>query len=166
MIRNSFFGSFAGCLLALAFGENQAQAQPLGKPFKIVGAGVGPEGLPLPGQPPRFHWAKGVGTDLGIYYGQGTVQTDTASVLPNGDITGTFGSGSPFVFTAQTETNWPAITAAPTSALRSQGLSRWSRCRGLAKEFTLRSSSPSLCPIYPSAPGSLPASPEAGSCMR
>ncbi len=28
------------------------------------------------------------------------MQTDTANFLPNGDITGTFGSGSPFVFTA------------------------------------------------------------------
>jgi len=99
MIRKPFFVCFAVCVLALALGENQAQAQPLGNPFKILGAGIGPEGLPLPGEPPRPHWAKGIGTDLGIYYGQGTVQTDTASFLPNGDITGTFGSGSPFVFT-------------------------------------------------------------------
>src|SRR5262249_4380782 len=40
-------------LLALACGGAQAQV----KPFKISGAGVGPLGLPLPGQDPRPHWA-------------------------------------------------------------------------------------------------------------
>jgi hypothetical protein len=41
----------------------------------------------------------GVATHLGLHYGEGTVQTDTAVPdLANGRITGEFGSGSPFVF--------------------------------------------------------------------
>lgn len=98
MIRKPFLACFVVYTLLLALGENPAHAQ--GNSFKIVGAGVGPQGLPLPGEPPRSHWAIGIGTDLGIYHGEGTVQTDTANVQPNGDITGQFGSGSPFVFTA------------------------------------------------------------------
>lgn len=78
-----------------------ATAQAQVKPFKIVGAGVGPTGLPLPGDSPRLHWAIGQATHLGRYRGEGTLQTDTAVFdLPNGRITGKFGSGSPFVFTA------------------------------------------------------------------
>lgn len=69
------------------------------KPFSIVGAGVGPSGLPLPGEPPRFHWVVGVATQLGLHYGEGTVQTFSAVPdFANGVINGTFGSGSPFVF--------------------------------------------------------------------
>lgn len=34
----------------------------LAKPFKIRGAGVGPEGLPLPGQDARSHWVEGNAT--------------------------------------------------------------------------------------------------------
>jgi hypothetical protein len=70
------------------------------KPFKIVGAGQGPDGLPLPGQPPRSHWAVGTATHLGHYHGEGTVETDSANFDPStGKIVGEFGSGSPFVFT-------------------------------------------------------------------
>jgi hypothetical protein len=68
------------------------------KPFKIVGEGVGPLGLPLPGQEPRPHWIVGNATHLGKHTGAGTVQTDTAQLNPDGTITGEFGSGSPFVF--------------------------------------------------------------------
>jgi hypothetical protein len=99
MIRRSLLAGFAVCALLLALGQNRVHAQ--GNSFWIKGAGVGPQGLPLPGEPPRPHWAKGIATDLGIYYGQGSVQTNTANFLPNGDITGTFGSGSPFVFTGR-----------------------------------------------------------------
>jgi hypothetical protein len=70
------------------------------KPFKIKGSGIGPTGLPLPGQPPRLHWIIGEATHLGRHYGEGTVQTDSAALDPEtGKIVGEFGSGSPFVFT-------------------------------------------------------------------
>jgi hypothetical protein len=68
------------------------------KPFKIIGAGVGPEGLPLPGQDPRLHWAIGAASYLGPYYGAGTVETISANPPSGGTITGVFGSGSPFIF--------------------------------------------------------------------
>ena len=74
-----------------------AQAQT--KPFQVVGAGVGPEGLPLPGQDPRPHWAVEHATQLGKYYGEGSVETLTADLDPDtGIFTGTFQSGSPFEF--------------------------------------------------------------------
>ena len=44
--------------------------------IKITGAGVGPSGLPLPGQNPRMHWIVGEATHLGHHYGEGTVRTD------------------------------------------------------------------------------------------
>jgi hypothetical protein len=97
MIRNRVLGVFAVCTLALALAPSQAQAQV--KPFKIVGSGIGPEGLPLPGQDPRPHWAVGTATHLGRYYGQGEVQTDTVNFNADGTITGEFGSPVPFVFT-------------------------------------------------------------------
>jgi hypothetical protein len=70
------------------------------EPFKIKGAGVGPFGLPLPGQDPRPHSIVGEATHLGRHTGIGTVQTDTAAFDPaTGKIVGEFGSGSPYVFT-------------------------------------------------------------------
>ena len=70
------------------------------KPFKITGAGVGPFGLPLPGQEARPHWSVGTATHMGQYAGIGTVKTDSAVFDPaTGHITGEFGSGSPYVFT-------------------------------------------------------------------
>jgi hypothetical protein len=83
-------------VLTLVCGSAQAQV----KPFKVSGEGVGPLGLPLPGQDPRPHWAVGEATHLGRYYGEGTLQTDSATFDPEaGKIVGEFGSGSPFVFT-------------------------------------------------------------------
>jgi hypothetical protein len=84
---------------ALVPGSPQTHAQVV-KPFKITGEGVGPLGLPLPGQGPGFHNIIGQATHLGRHYGEGTVETDTAVFDPTtGLITGEFGSGSPFVFT-------------------------------------------------------------------
>lgn len=83
----------------VASGAATAEAQVV-KPFKISGYGVGPTGLPLPGQPPRPHWIDGEATHLGRHHGEGTVRTLTADVdFAAGVITGRFGSGQPFVFT-------------------------------------------------------------------
>jgi hypothetical protein len=98
MIRNQAMAAFAVCTVILALGQNRAEAQHT--PFWIVGHGIGPQGLPLPGQPPRPHTATGFATHFGSYHGAGQVETDTANFLPNGDITGQFGSPVPFVFTA------------------------------------------------------------------
>ena len=87
-------------VLTLACSAAEAQV----KPFKISGEGIGPAGLPLPGQPPRPHWIVGNATHLGRHEGEGSVQTDSAEIHVDPDtgfpthITGEFGSGSPFVF--------------------------------------------------------------------
>jgi hypothetical protein len=94
---------FVPAILSLALataGEAPARAQVV-KPFKITGQGVGPLGLPLPGQPARPHWIVGQATHLGRHSGEGTVQTDSAIIdFEAGEITGEFGGGSPFVFVA------------------------------------------------------------------
>lgn len=95
-----FYPVVAASVLALALGQGQARAQ-VSKAFKVSGAGVAPEGLPLPGQDPRSHWIVGEATHLGRHTGEGAVRTDSAAPdLPNGVITGEFGSATPFVFTA------------------------------------------------------------------
>ena len=95
---NRLVPTAAALLAALALAPAPAGAQVV-KPFKIKGEGVGPLGLPLPGQDPRPHWIVGEATHLGRHDGEGTVRTDTAVVdLAAGVITGEFGSGSPFVF--------------------------------------------------------------------
>src|SRR5262245_35333173 len=91
----------ASLALLLALACQTAAAQE--KPFKISGAGIGPTGLPLPGQEPRSHWIVGVATHMGLHYGEGTVRTDSAVFDPTigtlGGFTGQFGRGPPFVFT-------------------------------------------------------------------
>jgi hypothetical protein len=95
---NRLVPTAAALLAALALAPAPAGAQVV-KPFKITGEGVGPFGLPLPGEKPREHWIVGEATHLGRHYGEGTVQTDSAVGDPAaGVITGEFGSGSPFVF--------------------------------------------------------------------
>jgi len=100
MIRKSRWNTGVSCLGALVavFVLACPPAQAQVKPFKITGEGVAPMGLPLPGQPARPHWIVGNATYLGKHFGEGTVETDSANPLPNGHITGEFGSGSPFVF--------------------------------------------------------------------
>jgi hypothetical protein len=88
----------AAVVAVLTLACHQATAQV--EAFKIVGAGVGPTGLPLPGQPAREHWNDGQATHLGQYFGDGTVSTDSAALDPaTGTIVGEFGGGSPYVFT-------------------------------------------------------------------
>jgi hypothetical protein len=101
MIRSSRCTSVVSSLVmlvvVLVLASPQAHAQVV-KLFKIKGEGVGPLGLPLPGQGPGFHNIIGEATHLGRHYGEGTVETDTAVFDPaTGLITGEFGSGSPFL---------------------------------------------------------------------
>jgi hypothetical protein len=88
----------ATLLATLVIAGNSANAQV--KPFKIVGAGIAPDGIPLPGQDPRSHWSIGNATHLGKYSGLGAVQTDTNNLVfhSDGSITGEFGSAIPFAF--------------------------------------------------------------------
>jgi hypothetical protein len=97
MTRTRIQVLLATLVATLVVACNTANAQV--EPFKIVGAGVGPIGLPLPGQDPRPHWAIGTATHLGKYSGLGALQTDSASFNPdNGHFTGEFGSAIPFTF--------------------------------------------------------------------
>ena len=84
-------------VVVLASSWSHAQVE---KPFKISGEGVGPSGIPLPGDPAEPHWIIGNATHLGKHFGFGEVETEAAdfSDFPE-RITGTFGSGVPFVFT-------------------------------------------------------------------
>jgi hypothetical protein len=99
MTRRTLVLSFIVATFALALAQGRAEAQP--KPFHIAGGGVGPDGLPLPGEAPRPHWSVGKGTGLGNYSGDGYVETETATFNSDGTITGTFGSAGPYVFTAE-----------------------------------------------------------------
>jgi hypothetical protein len=96
MKKTSAFAVLALCVLALASSQRQVQAQTI--PFQIIGGGVGPNGLPLPGQDPREHWSVGLATALGFYEGDGEVQTFTATPQADGTITGLFGSPIPYRF--------------------------------------------------------------------
>jgi len=84
----------ATALLTMSAAEARAQE----KPFKVTGSGVGPLGLPLPGQDPRPHSIVGNATHLGRHDGDGFVQTDSAFPEFDADgnligFTGEFGSG-------------------------------------------------------------------------
>jgi hypothetical protein len=95
--RSCLVGALAALVVSLVVGGATARARE--KPFHIVGAGIGPVGLPLPGQDPQPHWAIGEATHLGKYSGEGSVRTNTATFNPdNGHFTGEFESGEPFVF--------------------------------------------------------------------
>jgi hypothetical protein len=86
------------CTLTLALAQNRAEAQT--EHFVIAGGGIGPNGLPLPGEAPRSHWSVGRGTSLGQYSGNGYVEIETATFNADGTITGQFGSAGPYLFTA------------------------------------------------------------------
>lgn len=102
MVRTAKLPTVVVRLTALAavlfLAASPAQAQV--KPFKVSGAGIAPNGIPLPPElrndPPGFHWAVGQGTYLGNYYGEGYVQTDNLT----GPNTANFKSAAPFVFVA------------------------------------------------------------------
>ena len=102
MIRMFFLKNtviyFAAVVSTFSLLTYDAEAQV--KPFKINGEGVAPIGLPLPGQDARPHTIVGNATHLGRHRGEGSVKTDTADFHVDGRITGEFGSGEPFVFTA------------------------------------------------------------------
>ena len=65
------------------------------EPFDIIGAGIAPNGIPVTPDDPVPHWAIGVATDLGLYYGQGLFQIDAFTSPTTAD----FSSTVPFVFT-------------------------------------------------------------------
>jgi hypothetical protein len=99
MIRNARFVTLAVCTFALAFAQNQAQAQV--KPLKITGGGLAPEGIQLIPGTPGPHWAVGTATELGKYYGEGFFQIlDYTSPLTADPVTAEFSSAPEFVFTA------------------------------------------------------------------
>lgn len=93
------------CLIAslaavVAVAVTGAPAAAQGTPFKIRGGGVGPDGLPLPGQPARPHVATGTATHLGRYSGAGTLQALSAASTSPTTLGGLFGSAPTFTFTA------------------------------------------------------------------
>ena len=92
--RPNFVASLAALSLLLTLGSVEADAQV--KRFKVVGAGIAAEGVPTTLNTPAPHWAIGVATDLGIYYAAGMFEL--LSIAP--DLTGTFSSSQPCVFTA------------------------------------------------------------------
>ena len=99
MFRPSLRNLFVAVAVTVGLAAQDAAAQTT--PFAIAGGGVATTGLPLPGQPARTHWSVGLATHLVAYTGTGSIKTDTA--VPDfaaGIITGEFGSGSPYVFTA------------------------------------------------------------------
>jgi hypothetical protein len=98
LIRNSLIATLATWALFTIQTRTEAQT----RSFTISGAGLATRGLPLPGEAPRPHWSLGVGTRLGGYFGNETIQTDWATFNSDGSISGEFGSGSPYIFTAAT----------------------------------------------------------------
>ncbi len=99
MTRHLRFFLLSLCTFTLTFSAFASDASAQSKAFRISGEGVAPEGIPLPGQAPRPHNIVGQATHLGRHFGMGTVETVDAdfSQFPQ-KITGTFGSGEPFVF--------------------------------------------------------------------
>jgi hypothetical protein len=91
--RNPLISVFTACILALALGQNQAQAQV--KPFKVTGGGV-VDYIPLQLGVEVSHTAVGEATELGRYHGLGTFQLDRFT----GPSTAEFSSSVPFVFVA------------------------------------------------------------------
>ncbi len=90
--------SVVALIAVLALAPDAAQAQVV-KPFKISGSGIGPEGLPGPGDT-RPHWIEGTATHLGRHHGSGEVHTITleGNIGVGEPLTGKFGSGENFVF--------------------------------------------------------------------
>ncbi len=99
MFAKPIVRALVACTVALALVQGWAEVR--AEPFKILGGGVAPDGLPLPGQDPRSHWSVGFGTDLGRYTGDGFLRTDTATFHADGTITGQFGGASPYLFTGE-----------------------------------------------------------------
>lgn len=90
---------WVGVLAALALAALGPTAAAQTKPFSIIGVGYGPQGINLPAPYGSGlatpHWAVGVGSYLGPYGGLGSVQAKTFDPATG---SGTFWSGSPFVF--------------------------------------------------------------------
>ncbi len=95
MIRERLAAGLTLCAAVLFLAPSSAEAQ--SKSFKIDGAGISTDGIPLPGGIGP-HWAIGRASDSGWYYGSGEVETLTATFNSDGTITGTFQSPIAFVF--------------------------------------------------------------------
>src|SRR2546430_14569713 len=97
MFRNAWLKPVVVSLAALAAVLSlpcpRAEAQV--KPFKVVGEGVA-DYIPFQLNDPVFHFAVGVGTDLGKYYGEGKVVLDRFTSATTAE----FSSAVPFVFVA------------------------------------------------------------------
>jgi hypothetical protein len=89
-----FFTLFA---LAVAVAVPQLANAQIVKPFKIVGVGVAPEGLGLPGEEARPNDIVGNATHLGRHTGDGSTEIVTAEFISTG-LVGTFRSSDAFVF--------------------------------------------------------------------
>jgi hypothetical protein len=94
--------TLAALVASFALACNTAEAQQT-REFEVEGGGTAPKGLPLPGAPPGSHWAKGEGTFLHKYHGEGAVQINPDFTVDpkTGNISGTFESAVPFVFTGK-----------------------------------------------------------------
>jgi hypothetical protein len=82
--------------LAVVFTLACHRAEAQVKPFKVVGAGLIPDGIPTTPLDPRPHWAVGVATELGRYFNEGVVQLLRFTSATTAD----FDSAEPCVFTA------------------------------------------------------------------
>src|SRR5262249_47188307 len=89
---NSSLVPLAALAAVFTLACHRAEAQVV--PFKVVGGGVAPDRLPLETDVAAPHWAVGVATGLGEYFGQGAFQV----LQFTSETTGVFDSAEPFVF--------------------------------------------------------------------
>ena len=110
MIRTSRWTSVVSSLVILVVSSSWRVPRRMrrSKPFKITGEGVGPLGLPLPGQDPRLHKIVGEATHLGRHHGEGTVQTDTAEFHPDGPSPANSAAGHPSCSPGRMGSSWSA----------------------------------------------------------
>jgi hypothetical protein len=94
MFRTARTALLTVCTLTFALSLAPRQADAQVEPFKVIGAGIAADGLPLTPDVPAPHWAVGHGTGLGEYFGSGFFEINKFT----GPLTGDFSSAVPFVF--------------------------------------------------------------------
>jgi hypothetical protein len=101
MFRNSWLNTVAVPLVVLVavltLATHRADAQV--KPFKVTGGGLAPDGVSLVGAASP-HWAVGVATELGKYYGEGFFQITGPGPDPMNPLQASFSSAPDFTFVA------------------------------------------------------------------